>query len=566
MQLNMVETKSEQVPYALAKLSEAARIIKQSMNELPLIRKRLEKYKDNKRRAREIYTDLKQQYNRLLGAISTAALALLEAEMPDIADYSVKLSRSIEKFNLMTPDYSKLCAALNGYLDKLPQTTNAAIIGRLMNVVKVGYYPTDQEHVRHISRGIVFPENFTVNLLDPCAGCGTALRTLAQGGECNTYGIELDRHRAEEAQSQLNRVGIGSYYHSRVSHEAFHLMLLNPPYLWTMTEGGNNTRSEKRFLVDSLCHLMIGGVLIYIIPHHRLTVDICRILCDNFDDITVWKFSGEEFKRYKQVAVMGVRCKRRDGTGMVAELAALAMEPDKLRELSDLPEGRYLLPATAKKITVFNGAEFNVHELAEQLNRSTSFSRLFEKNKLDSSHKRPLLPLNLGQVGLIGGSGLINGLVECDTPHIIKGRIVKENVVNSEENLNAKGMLTSTTVCETRSNKMIFNLLTPQGFISLSDYGNKGSVEDDVSLLLGRMVVTANASNILSDEDINEAIARHKSGDWGEVGDSEWKSNDDAVRIGERVLSVYTSSNDEKFWIITERDRSYTTVLMPDDY
>jgi hypothetical protein len=76
----------------------------------------------------------------------------------------------------------------------------------------------------------------------------------------------------------------------------------------------------------------------------------------------------------------------------------------------------------------------------------------------------------LGQVGLIGGSGLINGLVECDTPHIIKGRIVKENRLNKEENVNKSGELTSTTLTETRSNKMIFNLLTPQGFLSLADY------------------------------------------------------------------------------------------------
>jgi hypothetical protein len=85
--------------------------------------------------------------------------------------------------------------------------------------------------------------------------------------------------------------------------------------------------------------------------------------------------------------------------------------------------------------------------------------------------------LNLGQVGLIGGSGLINGLVECDTPHIIKGRIVKENRVSMEENLNKKGDLISTTVCETRSNKMIFNLLTPQGFLSLADYSGTNNGE-----------------------------------------------------------------------------------------
>ena len=167
---------------------------------------------------------------------------------------------------------------------------------------------------------------------------------------------------------------------------------------------------------------------------------------------------------------MGVRRKRQDGSGLVADLASLALEPDNLRELSELPENRYLLPATSKKVELFKGAVFNVAELAEQLNKSTSFSRLFEKSKLDSDTKRPLLPLNLGQVGLIGGSGLINGLVKCDAPHIIKGRIVKENNIKREENMNNREELVSTTVIETRSNKMIFNLLTPQGFLSLSDY------------------------------------------------------------------------------------------------
>jgi hypothetical protein len=251
------------------------------------------------------------------------------------------------------------------------------------------------------------------------------------------------------------------------------MMLLNPPYLSVMTEGGSNARSEKRFLIDCYSHLMYGGLLIYIIPYYRLTSDVCRVLCDNFDDLTVWKFMGDEFKKFKQIAVMGLRCKRRDGSKTVQELASLALEPDKLRELSELSGGRYQLPETAVKVNTFKGAEFNEYEMEEQLKRSTSFSKLFEKNKLDSAYKRPLLPLNIGQVGLIGGSGLINGLVKCDTPHIIKGRIVKQNSVSQVENLNIKGELVSTTLIETRSNKMIFNVLTPQGFISLSDYGNE---------------------------------------------------------------------------------------------
>jgi len=475
-----------QTHYAVVKLEEAARTVKQAVNEFTPLRKKLDKFKNNTPKAQEAYTDLQQQFSKVKNALDTSTLALLEMELPDVADYSAKLTQAVKGFNPMTPDYSKLCAALSDYLAKLPlsdtkaKTTNAAIIGRLMATVKMGYYPTDMEHSRLIARSIEFPEGVTANLLDPCCGCGLALQTLARGHECNTYGVELDLHRAEEALARVNRVGFGSYFHSRISQEAFHLMLLNPPYLSVMTEGGSNARSEKRFLIDGYNHLMYGGLLIYIIPYYRLTGDVCRVLCDNFDDLTVWKFMGGEFKKFKQIAVMGLRCKRRDGSSMVQELASLALKPDTLRELSELPEGRYRLPETAAKVNTFKGAQFNVHEMAEQLKRSASFSKLFEKNKLDSACKRPLLPLNIGQVGLIGGSGLINGLVECGTPHIIKGRIVKENSVSREENQNSKGDLVSTTVIETRSNKMIFNLLTPQGFISLSDYGNKDA-DDEMS-------------------------------------------------------------------------------------
>jgi tRNA1(Val) A37 N6-methylase TrmN6 len=395
----------------------------------------------------------------------------MEMEQDALADYAGKLSASIKAFNLMTPDFSRFCGAVNDYVSKLPtagKTANASVIGRLMNNVRMGYYPTDIDHVKMITRGIEFPEGITTNVFDPCCGCGLALRTLAQGNNCYTYGVELDRFRAEEAQGRLHRVGFGSYFQSRISHDAFHVMLLNPPYISVITEGGHNARSEKRFPVDSMCHVVQGGLLVYIIPYYRLTADLCRILCDNFSDLTVWRFLDSEFKKFKQVAVMGVRRKKTDGTEQAQELYASVLEPGKLPTMADLPEHRYRLPAKPIKVDLFKGAEFNVAELAEQLKRSKSFSRLFEKSKLDGLNKRPLLPLSIGQVGLIGGSGLINGLVECETPHVIKGRIIKEIRHAEEDKTNRSGDTVSTTVTETVVNKMVFNILTPSGFKSLS--------------------------------------------------------------------------------------------------
>lgn len=62
-------------------------------------------------------------------------------------------------------------------------------------------------------------------------------------------------------------------------------------------------------------------------------------------------------------------------------------------------------------------------------------------------------------------------------------------------------------------------------------------------------------------------LARHVKGDWGEVGPEDWRSNDTSVADGTRVLSAYTlPGTDVKVWVITEADRSVTTILLPEEY
>lgn len=61
-------------------------------------------------------------------------------------------------------------------------------------------------------------------------------------------------------------------------------------------------------------------------------------------------------------------------------------------------------------------------------------------------------------------------------------------------------------------------------------------------------------------------LARHLSGDWGSVDAEDQRTNDQAVKHGYRILSAYELSTGVKVWIITEADRSVTTLLLPDDY
>jgi hypothetical protein len=70
----------------------------------------------------------------------------------------------------------------------------------------------------------------------------------------------------------------------------------------------------------------------------------------------------------------------------------------------------------------------------------------------------------------------------------------------------------------------------------------------------------------LSDADVYGSLARHQSGDWGELSKADWAANHQAARQGLRVLSAYASGDGNKFWIITEADRSSTLVLLTDEY
>jgi hypothetical protein len=83
---------------------------------------------------------------------------------------------------------------------------------------------------------------------------------------------------------------------------------------------------------------------------------------------------------------------------------------------------------------------------------------------------------------------------------------------------------------------------------------------------LGQLCVTANAATMLSNEEIVRAIRKHAQGDWGELCAHDIEQNERALQEGGRILSRYMSKTGKPFWIITEADRSVTTVLLPEDY
>ena len=225
---------AEQRSYALEGLRGLQSEVPQLTQTMVMSRARVEQHRNTDlAAARDDYNELQNTRKRLAEALGEAQLLLMEAEEYRLAANAGQLKDGLLGFDLMSNTYRPVYDALNGFAAQLPLdgTTNAQVVGRLMNNIKMGYYPTDPDNISLILRGIRFPEGVTTNLLDPCCGCGKALRQIAQGNNCFTYGVELDEARADEAQTRLHRVGFGSFFFSQVSMNSFHLLFLNPPYL-----------------------------------------------------------------------------------------------------------------------------------------------------------------------------------------------------------------------------------------------------------------------------------------------------------------------------------------------
>ena len=78
--------------------------------------------------------------------------------------------------------------------------------------------------------------------------------------------------------------------------------------------------------------------------------------------------------------------------------------------------------------------------------------------------------------------------------------------------------------------------------------------------------MTRAAQAALQPHEVAASIARHARGDWGELCDEDVAANEQALKDGGRLLSAYKATSGTKFWVITEADRSATTVLLPEDY
>jgi len=302
---------------------------------------------------------------------------------------------------------------------------------RLHGRMKMGYYPTPPSVVERIRTFLHFPDG-NVNVLDPCCGEGLALRSLVEGTEATTYGIELDEYRATRAMGNLDHVLHCGYEDARVSNSAFGCMLLNPPYDWeAVASGEGHERKEKGFLKGTVKYLQPDGVLVYVVPQKAVRGDIARILSYRFHDFSPYRFPDEEYDRFKQVVVFGKKKERGElDRDAVDRLDAIPNEDLTVIPYADNPV--YDVPSSPL-VRLFRSSVIDEVELERELKKSTLWKKLHEygENAVNGVG-RPPLPLHTGHLGLLLASGSLDGVVgEGPDRHIVRGKA--EKVTHTEQ-------------------------------------------------------------------------------------------------------------------------------------
>jgi tRNA1(Val) A37 N6-methylase TrmN6 len=466
---------------------------------------------------------------------------------------------------------------------------------RLAARLKLGYYPLPEGQAPMLRARLAFPQQKT-SALDPCCGKGTAILDLTDSSQTDVYGVELDANRAAIAKSTAIKTIIqGNIFDVRARVERLSLLYLNPPYDFEVGPLANQ-RMERLFLAHTYSWLKPKGILLMVIPV-KAVFDTIETLTTRFKDIQIYRMGGEESEKYDQCAVFGVRHNNngKDQLLLRQQVQRMLSYSENLPMLTPHPDRMYSVPPTGEVEITYVGLPLD--EIEDRLMASNAWKAavplLLPKQEVAGG--RPITPLHGGHVGLLATAGMLNGVFgQGEQRHLARWRPVKHTTTTTE----VEDDIEITRTKERFSNELalVFSsgrtlVLTEtkppepeKGEPKVETPDDSDTVMEDAAVFaslngpdsrqlfqLGRLVMTRTVQDLVMSEGFNPYphLAAHKSGNWGDVSDSDRKANDYALKQGDlRIFSCYDAPQtpDGKLWIITEADRSSTTILLPSDY
>ena len=284
--------------------------------------------------------------------------------------------------------------------------------------LQLGFYPAPYEAIALAADHITADEEAV--LLDPCAGEGSAIAQLADALNIKRSRIvagELEYNRSRVLKASLPEAAVTmsvDLMAARATPGCATLMLLNPPF--DNETGRVGDRCEITFLTKATPMLAPKGVLVFILPEHRLP-DVRRFLGNYYYGFTTLKFPSE-VRKYREVIVLA---KRRSTPGMDTYVDHRILEGTGGQETYHA--GRGVMFQLIKE-------QYTNDELLKVMNIDKAVAELTGRSKGERLKVRPPLELGMGHVALLLASGHLNGRVhkKGEKPHVVRGVCRKREV------------------------------------------------------------------------------------------------------------------------------------------
>ena len=319
---------------------------------------------------------------------------------------------------------------------------------RLAAQAKGGYYPTPDRVVDMIAGLIDTPyghHNYnreTLRILDPCCGGGDAVAQLAEElrhrGDLpiETYGVELHRDRAQQAEKRLDRALAADLFATSIANGAFGLAYVNPPYDWDQED----KRVEHAFLTHCTRYLAEGGLLVFIVPRQRLAVS-ARYLSTHYRNLRCWVFPDPEREVFDQVVLLGYRkadpipdASAEETVNRWSEGDPVSSTGQALDRLGGVRYPFFKAKATPAGDILFTTRTVDPVAAATEARRTGLWASAEITDSLwpaKDNRTRPLMPLRRGHMAMLVAAGFLDNLVlEAGERRIlVKGRTSKEMVL-----------------------------------------------------------------------------------------------------------------------------------------
>lgn len=331
----------------------------------------------------------------------------------------------------------------------------------------------DEFYLQMIGKTFKVPEDRPIRVLDPRPRMGLSIKSFKELMPENTvtYAAAVPEREGYATKENFDRVALGTLKGSTISNDAFDVMFLQPSITLEKQSERLMIKKEKDMIRDTIKYVRPNGYLVLVLPHYRFYKDICLILAKNYTDFQVRKFSGSSYEKTGSVFLIAKRKEKTKDRNKEID----PKEYKKLRHLYNVDKVENImnenfqevtLPAEESEVKFFRGSILDVDEIKNIVENSGSMNTFWKEQqveKLYEANKSPLLPFNVGQLGLVLTSGSLDGIVDEGGGyyHVVKGRVVKKT--DSEREVMQNNGNNEIELVETTSNRVEINVMLADG-------------------------------------------------------------------------------------------------------